>query len=105
MPEKKLYLERLPPGVNYPDDDPYILQLKEKCPGTLWDRYLPAEVVVERLKRFRNRWAKREEEVEIPELLPGTWGYNATWESVAWDEQIVGRCEGKIGSQASFGFG
>lgn len=45
MPQPKLYLENLPPGIHYPDDDPYILKLKEKYPGTL--------VNVEGIRRFR----------------------------------------------------
>jgi hypothetical protein len=44
MPSQELYLGNLLPGINYPDDDPYILKLKEKYPGTLRDRYLPTMV-------------------------------------------------------------
>lgn len=84
------YLRELPPGHQYPDTDPYILELKRRNPEVLWDRYLPSEVLVERVQRFREQlatWAPQAAKSvrELP-LPPGTWVYNATWES-EWEEE------------------
>ena len=48
--EGKHYVRELPPDVKYPDDDPFILELKQKHPGVLWDRYIPSELAMAKLK-------------------------------------------------------
>ncbi len=87
--EGKHYLHKLPSGYHYPDDDPYIIELKRRYPDVLWDRYLPSEVILERIKRYRDRLMQSDPEAaqNIPEvnLPPGTWVYNATWE-YNWEE-------------------
>jgi len=84
------YLSELPPGINYPDDDPYILELKRRNPEAVWDRYVPSEVVVERMRTFYEAlWLEDPETARsIPEFdMPaGVWEYNPTWE-IEWREE------------------
>lgn len=99
MPAKKFatqvadepcYLNELPPGVKYPDDHPYILELKHRRPEALWDRYVPSELIVERMKTFYE--ALRAEDPETAKSFPefdmpaGVWEYNPTWE-IEWQEE------------------
>ena len=84
------YLSELPAGVNYPDDDPYILELKRRSPDAVWDRYVPSEVIIERMKVFYEMlWAEDPETAKsFPEFdMPaGVWEYNPTWE-IEWQDE------------------
>jgi len=84
------YVSELPAGINYPDDDPYILELKRRNPEAVWDRYLPSEVIVERMKNFyESLWAEDPETAKtFPEFdMPaGLWEYNPTWE-IEWQDE------------------
>ena len=81
------YMKELPPGIHYPDDDPYILELKRRDADAVWDRYVPSEVIVKRMRAFYERlWAEDPETAKsFPEFdMPaGVWEYNPTWE-FAW---------------------
>lgn len=96
--EGKHYLSKLPEGINYPDDDPQIMELKRKQPDILWDRYIPSELALERMLRLRDELEKKDPkaaaEIEIPDLPPGTWVYNATWELETSEDRVLdGVCE------------
>jgi hypothetical protein len=88
--EECFYASELPAGINYPDDDPYILELKRRNPDALWDRYVPSEVIVERMKVFyETLWTEDPETARIfPEFdMPaGLWEYNPMWE-FEWQEE------------------
>jgi hypothetical protein len=88
--DESCYLSELPAGVKYPDDDPYILELKRRNPEALWDRYVPSEVIVERMKAFYEMlWDEDPETAKsFPEFdMPaGVWEYNPTWE-IEWQEE------------------
>jgi hypothetical protein len=84
------YIKDLPAGINYPDDDPYILELKSRDPDAVWDRYVPSEVIVARMKAFYEKlWTEDPETAKsFPEFdMPaGVWEYNPTWE-FEWQEE------------------
>lgn len=84
------YASELPEGINYPDNDPYILELKQRRPEAVWDRYLPAEFILERMRAFYEQL--RVQDPETAKVLPefdmpkGVWEYNPAWE-VEWQEE------------------
>jgi hypothetical protein len=90
LEDESCYASELPAGMNYPDDDPYILELKRRNPDALWDRYVPSEVIVERMKTFyETLWAEDAETARsFPEFdMPaGLWEYNQMWE-FEWQEE------------------
>ena len=90
LEDESCYASELPAGMNYPDDDPYILELKRRNPDALWDRYVPSEVIVERMKTFyETLWAEDAETARsFPEFdMPaGLWEYNPMWE-FEWQEE------------------
>jgi hypothetical protein len=91
--EGKHYLRNLPDGIKYPDDDPQIMELKRKQPDVLWDRYIPSELALEQMVRLREELEKKDPktaaEIEIPDLPPGTWVYNATWELETAEDRVL----------------
>jgi hypothetical protein len=84
------YVSELPAGMSYPDEDPYILELKRRNPDALWDRYVPSEVIIERMKIFyETLWAEDAATARnFPEFdMPaGLWEYNPMWE-FEWEEE------------------
>ncbi len=90
MLEGKDYSRELPAGVNYPDEHPYILELKRKKPEGLWDRYIPSELALERMTQAQKAVAKLDpeasKEMTPPDLPLGTWVYNAMWED-EWENE------------------
>ena len=84
------YFNELPGGIKYPDDHPYILELKSRRPEAVWDRYVPSELIVARMKTFYE--ALRAEDPEIAKGLPEfhmpphVWEYNPAWE-IEWQEE------------------
>jgi len=90
MLEGKDYLRERSTGVHYPDDHPYILELKRKKPEALWDRYIPSELILERMTQARSAVAKLDpeaaKEMVPPDLPSATWVYNAMWED-EWDNE------------------
>ena len=83
------YVSELPEGINYPDNDPYILELKQRHPEAVWDRYVPSEYVMARIQEFYEQLHRQDPETAkaIPEFdMPtGVWEYNSAWE-VEWNE-------------------
>jgi len=56
LTEGRHYFKEIPePDIHYPDDDPFILELKRKYPGTVWDRYIPSELAMERWSKAKQQ--------------------------------------------------